>query len=216
MGELSCKLLENENANGYANFEAAVEFIYQRVSAGVFVSYKNSEECPVNFYIPSTICKHAECTSDIYSINKQAFALYNGDVKTENCKYIKKSASQITEYIKYPGILVIDSYPGNSYSYSLENVNAVIFSPYHSATLNTASEDFQNFCISTKQKNIPVFLVNAPGGIAYESTKEYNDLGIIPLPLCTFVSAYVKLWLGISRKYDLKEFMKTAISNEYN
>ena len=111
---------------------------------------------------------------------------------------------------------MIDSYPGNSYSYSLENVNAVIFSPYHSATLNTASEDFQNFCISTKQKNIPVFLVNAPGGIAYESTKEYNDLGIIPLPLCTFVSAYVKLWLGISRKYDLKEFMKTAISNEYN
>ncbi|MBO7289168.1 MAG: asparaginase [Clostridia bacterium] len=208
--------LENKNANGYANFEAAVEFICQRVSSGVFVSYKNSNKICVDFYIPSTICRHAECTSNIHSINSKIFASYNGVVKFENCRYNFSLHSQVTEYITNPGILVIDSYPGNNYSYSLENVNAVILNPYHSATLNTSSEYFQNFCLNAKQKNIPVFLVNAPGGITYESTKEYKDLGIITLPLCTFVSAYVKLWLGISRNYDLREFMKTAISNEYN
>ena len=208
--------LENKNANGYANFEAAVEFICQKISTGVFVSYKNSDSSLVNFYIPSTICRHAECSADIYSINAKVFASYNGVIKLENCRYNFSLESQVTDYIKNPEILVIDSYPGNSYSYSLENVNAVVLNPYHSATLCTSSEAFQNFCVSAKKKNIPVFLVNAPGGITYETSKEYNDLGIITLPLCTFVSAYVKLWLGISRNYDLKEFMKNAISNEYN
>lgn len=207
--------LENKNANGYINFEAAVEFIYQNISSGVFVSYKNDNDTFVKFHIPSLICTHPECSSDIYSINNSVFAFYNEGIKLSGLKYDKGSKNNLTEYIKNPGILVIDSYPGNSYSYSLEGVNAVVLNPYHSATLNTSSECLQGFCSLAKEKNIPVFVVNTHEGIAYESTKEYNELGIISLPFCTFVSAYVKLWLAVSSGYDLEEFMKSIISNEY-
>ena len=200
--------LENKNANGYNNFEAAVEFIYQHISEGVFVSYKNDNDALVNFHIPSLICRHGECSSDINSINNKVFASYDGVIKTNGLKYPEDIDTGIVQYVKNPGILVIDSYPGNNYLYSLDNVNAVILNPYHSATLNTASDCFKSFCNLAKKKSIPVFLANAGDGIAYESTKEYNNLGIISLKMTSFISAYVKLWLAVSAGYDIIEFMK--------
>jgi len=207
--------LENKNANGYINFEAAVEFIYNNVSSGVFISYKNDNDAYVNFHIPSLVCSHSECSSDIYSINNKIFASYNDGIQESGLIYAEGLKNIITEYVKNPGILVINSYPGNNYSYSLDGVNAVVLNPYHSATLNTSSEYFQNFCYLAKEKNIPVFLVNTRDGISYESTKQYSELGIISLPLCTFISAYVKLWLAISSGYNLEKYMKSNISNEY-
>lgn len=83
--------LENKNANGYINFEAAVEFIYQNISSGVFVSYKNDNNDFVSFHIPSLICTHPECSSDIYSINNSVFAFYNEGIKLSGLKYDKGS-----------------------------------------------------------------------------------------------------------------------------
>ena len=52
-----------------------------------------------------------------------------------------------------------------------------------------------NFCKKAKAGNIPVFVVNAPSGVTYESSKEYESLGITVLPMCCFPSVYIKLWL---------------------
>lgn len=207
--------LDNEKTNGNINFEAAVEFICSTNEGGVFVSYKNENEAFTSVHIPTKILQHQETSSDIYSINNSIYATYDGNIKLNSVTISQNKGVGVSEYKENPGILVIESHPGDGYMYSLNNVKAVILKPYHSATLNTSSKSFQEFCLLAKNKNIPIFAVNINQGICYESTSLFNDLGIISLPYCTFISAYMKLWLALSLKKDVVEFMKTNLTNEY-
>jgi hypothetical protein len=59
-----------------------------------------------------------------------------------------------------------------------------------------------------------VFVVDCDEGETYESAKEYERLSITSL-CCTFVCAYIKLWLAVSLGCDLNKFMENSISNEY-
>ena len=64
--------------------------------------------------------------------------------------------------------------------------------------------DFKKFMKSANEQNVPVFLANAPSKTTYETVKEYESLGIIPLPDSTFAYTYMKLWAGISENKNLK------------
>lgn len=194
--------LEDKKANGHFNFEAAVEFIKTKYDCGVFVSYKNSRENMTDIHIPSEILQYPECSADILSIGGP-YARCDGKITVLKEKQPAKKGLGAVEYIKNPNILVIDSRPGDGFAYPLDGINAVILKPYHSATLNTASEDFQAFCNKAKSLKIPVYIVNAKSGISYESTKLFADLGIIPLPYGTFIAAYMKIWAAISNKTDI-------------
>jgi len=57
--------------------------------------------------------------------------------------------------------------------------------------------------------------VNVHEGTTYESSKEYINLGITVLPMCSFVSVYVKTWLAISLEKDIKEFVCSPVVNEF-
>lgn len=207
--------LDNEKSNGFANFKTAVEFIKSKIGNGVFVSYKNQNELHTNIHIPSHILQHNESDADIYSIDNSVFARYNGTFTLGNIPaYNKPCKTECVNFTENSGILVVSSTPGQSYSFSLENINGIILKSYHSATLNTDSENFVNFCKSANKKGIPVFVTGTKGGAGYESTRIYNELNIIPLPYGTFISAYVKMWIAISMNYDIKEFMKKTIANE--
>lgn len=112
------------------------------------------------------------------------------------------------------GILSVESYPGNNYSYSLEGIKAVLLKPYHSATLYTSNRMLELFCKRASDMGIPVFVVNVKSGIRYESTKLFEKLKIIPLPYSTYVSAYMKIWAAISLGKDVKAFSSEAIGSE--
>jgi len=198
--------LEDEKANGHFNFEAAVEFIKSKAGNGVFVSYKNSRESVTNIHIPHEILQYPECSADILSIFGP-YARYDGKISVLREKQPAKKGLGAVEYVKNPNILVIDSRPGDGFTYSLDGINAVILKPYHSATLNTASEDFQAFCNKAKSLKIPVYTVNVKDGISYESTKLFADLGIIPLPYGTFIAAYMKIWAAVSLNYDINDIL---------
>ena len=207
--------LENPKSNGNANFEAAVEFIKSRTASGVFVAYKNTNEEYANIHIASRILQHRECDANIYSIDGLSFAIYDGEIKTNNISpSCSLNPTGIVDYCERSNILTIESAPGCNYSYSLDGINAVILKPYHSATLNTKNKELSYFCKKASAKNIPVFVVNVPDGIRYESSKEFDDLKILPLPYSTYISAYMKLWIAISNKYDITDFMKKPIANE--
>ena len=47
--------------------------------------------------------------------------------------------------------------------------------------------------------------VNIKEGITYESSKEFDNYKITPLYSNTFVSAYMRLWIGISKNEDLNK-----------
>lgn len=207
--------LEDKRANGHANFEAAVEFIKSKAGNGVFVSYKNSGEAVTNIHIASRILQHSECSADVFSIEGIPYAYCNGTVTLSGAKLC--DARKGLGYIRYEedsGILVIDSRPGDSFGYSLDGIRAVILKPYHSATLSTSSPCLQVFCKKARDSKIPVFVVNAKNGVSYESTHLFKQLGIIPLPFSTYVSAYMKIWAAVSLGADITKFAQRQIANE--
>ncbi len=191
--------LEDDRSNGYPNFQCAVEFIRNKIANGVFVSYKNDDELITSVHFPSKLLGHNELNANIYSIDRKPFAEYNGEFKINNVK-LPKSTEYIgfTNYKTDSQILVIPNAPGQSYSYCLENTKAILFKPYHSATLNTANENFVNFCKKATNKQIPMYVLSPDSETNYESTKVYKDLNINILPYGTFISAYIKLWADIS------------------
>lgn len=207
--------LEDEKSNGHPNFEAAVEFIKSRSGSGVFVSYKNSGDAFTNIHIASRILQHAECSADIFSIEGVPYARYDGTVTLSGAK--QSDTKNALGYIRYEedsGILVIDSRPGDSFGYSLDGIRAVILKPYHSATLSTSIPCLQVFCKKVRDAKIPMFVVNVQAGVSYESTRLFEQLGIIPLPFSTYVSAYMKIWAAVSLGADVALFTKMQIANE--
>lgn len=188
--------LEDNRSNGFANFKCAVEFIRNKISNGVFVSYKNDDENITNIHIPSKLLGHNELNANIYSIDKIPFAQYDGKFTVNDVYYCKGNG--IVNYSEDSQILVVSSVPADNYSYSLENAKAILFKPYHSATLNTSNEKLVSFCRSATEKQIPMYVLGAKSETGYESTRIYKELNINILPYGTFVSAYMKLWAELS------------------
>lgn len=209
--------LEQFGTNGHLNFKAAIEFIKANIANGVFVSYKNKNENAVNIHIASHILQHSEYNADIYSINEQPFAVYDdGSVTINYPKSDSKESFGIIEYIKNPCILSIESSPGNDYSYCLDKVKAIILKAYHSGTLNTTDKAFIDFCADAHSKNIPIFIISTDSDVSYISSSVYDNLHLNMIPFSTYISAYMKIWAGLSLGSDLVNFTKTEIADEFS
>lgn len=206
--------LEDERTNGFINFETAVEFIKSKSANGVFVSYKNNDEDNTNIHIGSRILQHSEYDANIYSLDNEPFATYSDKITLNNIKIENTNNIGIVDYVENPCILTVESYPGNNYAYCLDNVNAVILKPYHSGTLDTANSCLVDFCNRAKSKSIPVFVTGTHYGVVYKSTELYSDLGVKLVTFSTYISAYMKIWAGISLSQNLEDFVNTRIANE--
>lgn len=210
--------LSHEGQNGDDNFASAVSFIKSGQNGGVYISYRNEGADVTHIHYGTRAFSHLEITDSVYSISGQFYATVTDGKVTLNSRYKTcEKAMQNTcyEFAKDSGILVVSSVPGDSFSYSLENKKAVLLRPYHSGTVNTASDDMKAFCMKAKDAGIPVFIPRADIETAYASTKLYDELSIKHLPCMTSVSAYIKLWIAVSIGTDISEFMYKPLSDEF-
>ena len=197
--------LDDERSNGHINFEASVAFIGGKKGKGVYVAYANEGE-NVFFHRGGAVLSHREAEDSVFSVDNKVYGEYvNGSVVVNECVAKAKAAGGVFTLCEKSGILVVNPYPGDMYDYDLDKYGAIILRPYHSGTLNTSSKSFEQFCAEAKKKNIPCFVVNIKEGDAYESSKEFERLGIIPVYTSSFISTYVRLWIAISRGEDLKK-----------
>ncbi len=208
--------INDDRANGIDNFISAVEFIKSQTGSGVFVSYKNKDE-KTKIHLASRIVSHVESFDEIYSIDNQPFAVYDEKINHNPDFKYSESGNAVADahFCEQSQILSVVAIPGDSFNYDLLKYKAVILRPYHSGTLNTKSKAFVCFCKRAKELAIPVFVVNVHDGTTYESSKLYDDLGITVLPMCSFVSVYIKTWLAVSLEKNIKEFVCTAVMNEF-
>lgn len=187
--------LEDSRANGLSNFAAAVDFIKEGLIGGVFVSYKNGKS-RVNIFPAERLLTHSEMSDEVNALGG-AFAYWENGKIIKNPIYKRFEQAEplgVFEFSASSGILVITAVPGDNYSYDISGVKAVILRPFHSGTLNTENKFFRDFCKKAKNSGVPVYLPNAPSGVAYESAKYYHDLGIINLPDEPFAYTYMKVW----------------------
>lgn len=221
--------LENKLSNGNDNFLGAVKFIEQNKTGGVFVAYKNFMDNAVEFFNATRILIHNEASDAINSIDGYPYAFYvlpsDNDpsiidfedkitVLNDAKKLTGKGAIGAVEFALEPKILFVQSHPADSFSYDLNGYKAVLIKPYHSGTLDTANKNFVKFCKRAKKNDIPIFIANVQEGVSYDTTKCFNELGLIALP--SAVSAtYVKLWIAISINADIKEFVLEQLNGEF-
>ncbi len=195
-------------ANGVDNFITAVEFIKAKISNGVFVSYKNDDETSVNIFVAKGLYLHGENTANLRH-QDGAYAVFD-DNFTQNFEY-KKDCQKAVGKVKYsnnPEILTICAHPLDQFNYSLENVKAVILRPYHSGTLDSKNPKLIRFLKNAKELEIPVILTGESKEKNYESKMVYNELGIIPLENSAFPSVFMRCWLAVSMKENIKEALK--------
>lgn len=208
--------LDHEQTNGYINFEAAVAFIKSRKAKGVFVSYRNSGAEKTNIHIASRLLQHGEGAADVYSIGEAVYATYDGTltVTSELPDRGFKGLGAVS-YHRYAQILAVESAPGNDYAYSLDGIKAIILKPYHSATLNTMSEELAALCRRAQEAGIPVFVSGVKTGIGYESSKLFGALNITVAPYSTYIALYMKVWAAISLGKDVTAFVNTPLAHEW-
>ena len=115
-------------------------------------------------------------------------AAENADKKQQITAYHKKFSNTCS-------ILNITVSPFEEYNYSLSGIKAIIFTPYHSGTLNTNSCQFKEFCQKAKQKSVPMFVTGVVAGGEYQSMKAYEELNIFPVYNLPSIALLVKLWL---------------------
>ena len=210
--------LENEKTNGNVNFKSAVDFIASKKAGGVFVAYCNQLGEGTDVHYATRILSHAESMDQLFSLDGQPFATVRDGEVVLNDKCILAvniEREKSVQFVESPKVLVVTTYPGDEFNYNLEDYNAVLIKPYHSGTLNTENQKLSVFCEKAKNLGVPVFLPNVSNGTAYESSKLYEKLSLTVLPYSTVPAIYTKIWLAVSLKKQVKDFVLKQISAEF-
>ena len=229
--------LDDDRANGLANFSCAVEFIRQNPIAGVFVPYPHRRARQIMMVHQGTrLTCSLQLSSDFYSINNQPFMNFDTPYKRfhalENNEFVpmpplvKEQQQIINLQARFDAhITLIKPYPGLDYrTINLQQTDAVLHDLYHSGTACATSQWGEQhsliiFIQRCKAENIPVYLAPAMySEDAYQSTRQLIEHGAVMLWNLSIEAAYVKLLLAVSNYSDslqIIEFMNTSIANEH-
>lgn len=208
--------LNDKRSNGVENFVAAVEFLKIYNKDGVFVSYKNNGD-NAKILLASRLLAGAEEDDGIYESSARfAAQMINGKIEISgDCNIPKCRKSEIIKFCEPSQIAVLESAPSAAPCVDLSRVKAVIFKPYHSGTLCTESTALADFCRAAHKNGVSLLVANARDTDIYESAREFDRLGIVPVPNCTLASLYIKAWLAVSAGKDIPSFVQKEIYGEF-
>jgi L-asparaginase/Glu-tRNA(Gln) amidotransferase subunit D len=228
--------LDDPRANGLENFICAVEFIVQKIQAGVFVPYRNQQQT-TQLHRGSHLTCSLQLSGDFFSVQGKsfmqfenpAFSLPNPSVNFFLRKSSKKRPLLMERgggrSIKKPKItrikanfskriLMIKPYPGLNYAhFNLENVDAVLHDLYHSGTACTAAQWGKNYSLlefikHCTEQDIKVYLAPAIKSVdAYQSTRALIEQGAEMIWNMSIEAAYVKLILAYGNFSDEQQIM---------
>lgn len=211
--------IEDKRANGLVNLRTAIEFIKYVGAAGVWVPYKNGDE-PPKVHRGSRLIGGQPFTDFLYSVQNR----YGFEYEKDGAFSQKTGFSEIQNEIPFfegdklasvsDKILKLESYPGMVYPQISDFVKYILMSSFHSGTVNTKSSYAQGFFREAKSRGIPVFLTGTLEGESYDSTRQFEDLGIIPINGISPVAAYVKLWLCCTEGRDARKDMNKALAGD--
>lgn len=201
-------ILEDERANGSANFEGAVRFIQEKQGIGVFVSYKNTGES-LMIHRATQLQGALQLSDKVSSISDNWYAKWQGDGFEKNPNYREKTYNLEFDTLpirlneKSTEILRIRPYPGMQYPAIPEGTKVILHESYHSGTI-PVGEELKMFAREAKSLGIPFYVSGLSETEAvYETVKEYQELGIQPLPEGSVITQYCALWLKLSNEGEM-------------
>ncbi len=197
--------LDHPEANGLAHLHAALCFIQQAHTPGVFVPYRNQGE-PLRIHRGSRLLERVAFSDRVCSVGERYYGTVSADgVFCKNPAY-RELPDALTPIGAIPlaptarEILCVHPYPGYLYPTPESQVRYVLHHTYHAGTLNTADPEAKRFFALARARGIPVFVTGVTAGTAYESAATFGELGLVPVWGIAPIAAFVKLWL-LHQKY---------------
>lgn len=201
-------VMSDPDANGYANFCAAVELIKQG-ARGCYVPYRNADG--VMYIHSATDLRQADLSEDFYSFNG-AYAVMQNDKIILQKKYIQQMIPVVFDKEHLPqlsdNVALIHPYPLLDYSaLNLGEKRAILHTLYHSATLDTQKA----IGLTRRYKDIPLYLASFRSGRKhYQTAVDMIDAGAIPLVDIAPECAYMKLLFAANQdRMTIAEFMES-------
>lgn len=204
-------VLTDNRANGLTNFLEAVRFIATG-TAGVFVSYCNQGSAP-QIWNGDSLLPHQAFSDSLYGMtgitenqsncNSTINSACESNLADQPCidtpsNFSLKTKFEDTLLTNECPVLYLKATPGMCYPSLTETTKAVLLETYHSGTLCTAGTSLSDFVLEAKKLDIPIYVIGMEDRVQYESTKEYEQLGLHILPKCSPIYAYMKLWYMLS------------------
>ena len=192
--------IEHPLANGLVNLRGALRFIAEVGTPGVFVAYQNEGE-PVTVHRGTRLCESLAFTDAVYSIYHSFYGTFEeGKPFLKNPAYRELANEMPAIGVQALGedckqILRVAPYPGNPYRALTPDVRYILHTSYHSGTVNTEGEQVKAYFAAAKKAAITTFLTGVAPGAAYDSTRLFEELGIVPLYNIAPIAAFIKLWL---------------------
>lgn len=223
--------LTRAETNGYVNFRAAVELIYNGILPNVYVVYRNMKNENDPYDSDGKTYVHLgsrlnQCESYSHSFfSEGAYEIEN----TENAAYTGVGFNKNPELLSgistlSGGVLFLTPYACMSYSFfDLKNVKAVVHKTYHSQTVcagdGLSDTSILNFLNRCRERDIPIVLAPCDdGAYTYSTTGDALRNGAFALSGTTLEMAYIKTLVGISlgkRGRELADFLKEEINFEF-
>ncbi|MBR5190428.1 MAG: asparaginase [Clostridia bacterium] len=159
---------KNPLANGVDNFISAVECIYKGLPAGVYATYKNTEDNKMYLHKGENLIQCAIYDDNFYSrdaldiTDLENVAFKSKETSNSNIPIINIGEKRLTDCV-----LKANPYVGLNYNmYNLENVKAVLHSTYHSGTACVEEEEnsILYFIDKCAEKGVPFYFSPAKKG----------------------------------------------------
>ena len=191
--------IEEKGANGIPNLRAAIRFITEVGTPGIWVPYKNRGE-EIRIHRGTRLLASTAFSDCVESIYDSYYGSFREGVPFRKSRRYRElpnaipafGAMQIPTYCRE--IVILEPYPGKTYPPIADTVKYVLHASYHSGTINTEAETTAEFFGALQERGIRAFLTGVATGAAYESTKVFSQLGITPLYNISPIAAFVKLW----------------------
>lgn len=231
--------LWGKEANGHANFRAAVELIMNGIKPNVYAVYRNMADEKNPYDSSGQIIVHfgahlkqcANYSHNFYSDDGMTVE-NTGNAKLEGKRFetdimLAERLHELSE-----DVLLIQPHTGMKYSrFNLDGVKAVVHVTYHSDTVcverktpNGANDNYTDRSIlylleKCKEKNIPVIMSPCnKEAYTYTSTGDALRNGAFGVYGMTLEVAYVKTVLGVSlgkEGSELIAFLSESVNGEF-
>ena len=218
--------LDDDRANGLANFICAIEFILQKNRPGVFVPYRNAQQV-MQVHQGTRLASSLQLSNDFFSVQGKSYLQFDhGRFSSPNPSNFDSTTKPFTFKANFSErILLIKPYPGLDYRhFDLQGVDAVLHDTYHAGTACVTTEwggqhSLLEFAVRCRQQGIKLYLAPViQSSEVYQTTRTLMAEGINVLWNQSLEVVYVKLLLAYGNFHEpekIAQFLATNIAGEY-
>lgn len=211
--------LEDNRANGLLNLHGAVSFIENKGGRGVFVSYANTKG-NIEIHRASRLLASHAYSDSVFSVNNMRYGIVEEMTTfTKNPEYRELEDEiepfEIKELGRYSKeMMVITPMAGVCLPSICEETRYILMNTYHSGTIPTDSKEYNSIFQEAKERKVTIYLTGITKDITYESTKEFEQYGLLPIYNLAPISAYMKMWLGIYSQHTVEEVINRSLGGD--